>query len=128
MDSTMSFSLTEQYNYQELLDEAIETILSANAQLGPDEQTPDAALEELVAPLRKLKEAQAFFASALTVQQLSEQDFAKRRLKPAPLIQKWMLTHRLYLIQIPATLTPAIAWSFTRVQCGVVFETVDQGP
>jgi hypothetical protein len=127
MNVTMPFSVTEQYNYQDLLDEAIELIISADAQLGPKEHTSDVALEELVAPLRKLKEAQAYFAPDLTVQQLSELDFKAHRMKPSPIVQRWMRTHRLYMVQIPVTLKPSFGWAFTRLECGVVFEGEESG-
>ena len=128
MDVALPFSVTESYNYQGLLDEAIETILSADVELSHEGQPPDAALEELVAPLRNLKEAQAFFSPDLIVTQLSQQDFQARQLKPGQSIEKLMSTHHLYLIQVPVTLKPAFGWVFTRLECGVFFEGVGAGP
>jgi hypothetical protein len=125
MDSTGSFSITERYDYQALLDEAIETVVSANAQLGSNEHTSHAALDALVEPLRLLKQAQAFFANTLTVQPLDAASLRARGVELAPVVRQWLQTHQFYLVQVPVTLKPAPGWAFTRLECGVVFSGGD---
>ncbi len=125
METIESFAAQEHFDYQALLDEAIETIRDANVKLGPKEQKSDPELEAVLDPLHKVKEAQAFFAPALTVQRLRKRDFKVRGLKPSPEVEKWMDDHRFYLAQVPVTLMPAPGWNFIRLRCWVGFETVD---
>lgn len=123
----MEFSTEERFNYQNMIDEAIETIRDANLELGPEDQAPDRELAEVVDPLRKLKASQAFFASELTVVPLGVQDFEARGLEPTPEITKWMANHRFYFVQIPVTLMPVDGWMFTKLECWIGFETPDGG-
>jgi hypothetical protein len=118
-----AFAKEEHFDYQAMLDEAIDTIASANVELGPQSRGPDQELEAALDPLRKVKEAQALFAPALTVQQLSKRDFQARDLEPSPEVAKWMRDHRFYLVQVPVTLVPAFGWNFVRLKCWVGFET-----
>ena len=122
MESIKQFSVTESFDYQSMLDEAIETILSANAELGPAQRQPDRELQETVEPLRKLKGAQAVFARNLTVRPLNQEDFAARGLQPSAEVSQWLQTHRFYLVQVPVTLMPVAGWAFTRLECWVGFE------
>lgn len=115
------FSIDQSFAYQAMLDEAIETILEAQAELGSLESLPQRAAAE-VAPLRKLKEAQAFFAPTLTVQPLGQKEYAARGLTPGDDIKNWLKTHRFYLVQAPVTLFPVSGWQFARLECWVGFD------
>ena len=121
MESIKQFSINQSFAYQELLDEAIETILEAQSELGSLESLPAQAAAE-VAPLRKLKEAHAFFAPTLTVQPLSQKEFAARGLTPGDEVKKWLKPHRFYLAHVPVTLFPVSGWQFTRLECWVGFD------
>lgn len=121
MESIKQFSTEQSFAYQDMLDEAIETILEADADLGPLESLPAGAAAE-AAPLRKLKEAQALFAPTLTVQPLGPKAFASRGLAPAGEIKAWLKTHRFYLVQVPVTLRPSAGWLFTRLECWIGFD------
>ncbi len=122
MSAIKQFSTTESFNYQSLLDEAIESIASAHKELGPFESLPDAKLEDELSPLRKLKDAQAFFAPRLTVQRLRKKAFAERSLTPSSEVKKWFDTHHFYLMQVPVTLRPSSGWLFNRLECWVGFD------
>ncbi|HLW03737.1 MAG TPA: hypothetical protein VKT82_34135 [Ktedonobacterales bacterium] len=115
------FSSSERSDYEALLEEAIDTILTANLELGPNERQPDDSLEALVKPLRRLKESRAFFASALDVRHLGRHNFPVSGLQPSLDIQELMDTHDFYLIRIPVTLSPAFGWGFIRLACDVDF-------
>jgi hypothetical protein len=122
MDSKNPLSQEDRFNYQALLDEAIEAITSADAQLGPGKHKSKANSDAMIASLRKLKEAQALFAPTLTVQRLRKRDFTARDLEPSPEVLKWMDSHRFYLVQIPVTLMPIFGWSFVRLRCWIGFK------
>jgi len=122
MESIKQFSVTESFDYQSMLDEAIETIESADVALGPTRGHPERRLPEIIEPLRRLKESQALFARTLTVRRLTQKDFASRGLQPSADIGQWLRTHRFYLVQVPVTLMPAVNWSFTRLECWIGFD------
>lgn len=130
MPTIPSFTTEEQFDYQAMLDEAIETIELAQTELGPAEQPPQAELEALLSPLRRLKAAQAFFADTLTVQPLEPRDFKARHLELSPAIKKWLQTHTFYLVQVPVTLVPLPGWNFWRLRCWVTFshDSPDEPP
>jgi hypothetical protein len=86
------------------------------------ESLPEEEREAIISPLRKLKEAQAFFAPRLTVQQLRREAFAERGLTPSPDVNTWFDTHHFYLMQVPVTLRPSSGWLFNKLECWVGFE------
>lgn len=126
MDPIPSFTEEEHFDYQAMLDEAIETISLANAELGPGERLAGEEMAAAVDPLRRLKEAQAFFADSLTVQRLRQRDFKSRGLVVPPQIKGWMKTHRFYLVRAPVTLAPLPGWAFWRLRCWLSFSTSGQ--
>lgn len=128
MELIQAFAKEEHFNYQAMLDEAIETISSPDIPLGPEERKAVTDLESVLDPLRKLKEAQVLFAPALTVQRLRRRDFEARDLEPSPDVEKWMETHRFYLVRVPVTLMPSSGWNFVRLRCWIGFEADDGMP
>lgn len=122
MSSAKQFSTTESFNYQALLDEAIETITTAHTELGDAEPNRVAKGVIDLSPLHKLKEAQAFFAPQPTVQRLRPKSFAERGLTPTPAVKAWFDTHRFYLLQVPVTLRPSSGWLFNKLECWVGFD------
>ncbi len=122
MTRIKQFSVNQSFDYYALLEEASEIVSSANIELGPLEQLADDGLEAEITPLRKLREAQAFFAPSLTVQRLRKRDFEARQITRSPEIKKWMKSHRFYLLQVPVTLKPSLGWAFTRLECWIGFD------
>jgi adenylyltransferase/sulfurtransferase len=127
MESIKQFSVAEKFDYEALLDEAIETVIAANVELGPEQRKADANLQEAAESLRRLKKAQASFSPSLTIQPLTPREFTARGLEPAPDVKQWMKTHRFYLVQVPVTLRPVAGWAFTRLECWVGFEAGRKG-
>jgi hypothetical protein len=125
MNSLRDFSVKERFDYQNSLTEAIETILSANIALSSNKSTSQSSLEMIVEPLRKLKEAQAFFAPKLTVHSLSDTDFNERGLTLSRFFQKQLISNNFYLVQVPITLKPSFGWSFARLECWLGFNSND---
>lgn len=127
MSSVKQFSVEEAFDYQGLLQEAIETIRDADVLLGRAQKRGEASLQKVqslqtaTGALLKLKQATASFAPTLTVQRLDER-FERLRVKPSAEVSEWMRTHHFYLVQVPVTLMPPSGWAFTRLECWVGFE------
>lgn len=119
MPSMPTFTAKEDFDFQGLLEEAIEVVETAGASLGkgPNRTTEARSLAD---SLSKLKQAQAFFAQRLTVRRLRAGDLSAN---PAIAVgaQDWLKTHRYWLIQVPVTLMPAAGWAFSRLECWVGF-------
>ncbi len=110
------FTVQETYDYDNLIDEAIETISSSKEFLG-GKKAHAPVYKELIDQLQQAKKMQVSLAKDLSCQKLSKNDFSTRNLKPSSGVEKYLQTHNFFLLTIPVTLMPVAGWAFTRLEC-----------
>jgi hypothetical protein len=122
MEPVCDFTLTEAFDRQRLLAEALEVVRHADVPMGKGAPLEGSARKsEAIQLLEKLEKEHAVFSPRLDVRLLTPEDHAGKGHQFSAELRGLLEDNAFYRVEIPITLFPLSGWAFTRLEGWVEF-------